>query len=479
MQLSGKSVFPEWNELQVEWRLAHGSSVQEQPDYRTISYFWDFNSQEYASAAGTGNNRFFRDLDEKSDEGAVDFSMPVEIAGKSGRLKFGGVYTRGDRSYEEKRYRWSQQARPYEIIANYPNPVGVQDITDDQVTFGNTISNITGTLTDYLADQTLWGLYAMVDLELGERWRTIFGLRAEHTGMSTRAPEGSAGFEAADINQTDLLPALSVVYRLSKDMNIRAAYGRTIARPLYRELASVRVEDAFNDEFYAGNPNLELSTIDNLDLRWEWFPRTGEIVAASVFYKNFDRPIEVALVPSIGSIQPQNVERGRVAGVEFEYRKNLAGLSEFLRDFSVGMNFSVIDSAVSIPEEELESIRIYDPDASDTRELLGQSPYLVNFELAYDNLTWGTGVTVAYNVFGDRLSLVTSGALPDVYERSLHSLDLIYTQRITRDLRLKFQAKNILNADRNKSLRNAGQEYYFEQYTTGRSFSLGLSYDFF
>ncbi|MEZ5275941.1 MAG: TonB-dependent receptor [Opitutaceae bacterium] len=478
LQLSGKSLIPEWHELQVEWRLAHGTSVQEQPDYRTISYFWDFGSQEYASAAGTGNNRFFRDLTENSDEAAVDLTLPVTIAKMPGQIKFGGVYNEGDRTYEEKRFRWSQEARPYEIIENYPNPVGIVATTPTSVTFGNTISDITGTLSDYLADQKIWGLYAMADLELGERWRTILGVRAEHTGMSTRAPEGAADFEAADIDQTDLLPALSLVYQLNPKMNIRAAYGRTVARPLYRELAAVRVEDAFNDEFFAGNPDLELSSIDNFDLRWEWFPGSGEIVAASLFYKDFDKPIEVTLVPSIGSIQPRNVDKGRVMGVEFEFRKGLDFITDGLANFSVGANLSVIDSEVSIPEEELAAIRQYDPDASDTRELLGQSPYIVNLELAYDNLNWGTGVTLAYNAFGDRLSLVTSGALPDVYERSLHSLDFIYTQRLTSDLRLKFAAKNLLDASREKSLQNAGKDYYYEQYTTGRSFSLGLSWSF-
>jgi outer membrane receptor protein involved in Fe transport len=251
-----------------------------------------------------------------------------------------------------------------------------------------------------------------------------------------------------------------------------------VARPLYRELAAVRVEDAFNDEFFAGNPDLELSTIDNYDLRWEWFPRGGEIVAASLFYKDFDKPIEVTLVPSIGSIQPQNVEKGRVMGVEFEFRKGLGFISDQLANFSVGANFSLIDSEVSIPQEELDAIREFDPEASGSRELLGQSPFLVNLELGYDNLNWGTGVALSYNAFGDRLSLVTSGALPDVYERSLHTLDLIYTQRLTADLRLKLSAKNLLDASREKSLRHAGRDYYFEQYASGRSFSLGLSWSF-
>ena len=478
LQLSGKSLFPEWNELQVEWRLAHGRSLQEQPDYRTISFFWDFGSQEYAAAAGVGNNRFFRDLEESSDEAAVDLTLPFSIGRTSGQLKFGGVLTEGDRTYEEKRFRWSQEARPREIIENYPNPVGIIETTPTSVTFGNTIGDITGSLSDYLADQTIWGLYVMADLQLSERWRTVFGLRAEHTGISTRAPDDAVAFASADIDQTDLLPALSFVYRLNDKMNLRAAYGRTVARPLYRELASVRVEDAFNDEFFSGNPDLELSAIDNFDLRWEWFPRSGEIVAASLFYKDFTNPIEVTLEPSIGSIRPQNVDDGRVMGVEFEFRKGLGFVSESLSNFSVGANFTLIDSEVSIPEAELEATRQFDPEASDTRELLGQSPYLVNLEVSYDNLAWGTGVTLAYNVFGDRLSLVTSGALPDVYERPVHALDLIYTQRLTRDLRLKLSAKNLLDSSREKSLRNAGEDFFYEQYTTGRSFSLGLSYSF-
>jgi TonB-dependent receptor len=478
LQLSGESRFPQLGDLKVDWNLSQSNSIQEQPDYRTISFFWDFTSQQYASAAGVGNNRFFRNLDEKSDEGALDFALPVNWLNATGNLKFGGVYTRGNRTYDERRFRWSLEARPREIIENYPNPVGIISTEEDRVTFGNTISNISSSFSDYLADQTLWGLYAMVELDLNDRWRTIIGVRAEHTGMSTQAAPTSVSFLAADIDQTDLLPALGIVYKLNEKTNLRAAYGRTIARPIYRELASVRVEDTFNDEFYSGNPLLELSSIDNFDLRWEWFPRSGELLAASVFYKRISNPIEVTLVPSTGAIQPQNVDRGTVAGVEFEFRKRLEEVADWLNHFEIGVNVSFIESQVSIPEDELAAIRLSQPDASDTRELLGQSPYVVNLEFGYHNLDWGTGVTLAYNVSGDRLALVTSGGLPDVYERTYHSLDLIYNQRLTRSLNLTLRARNLLDPSREKSLRSGGYDYYFERHLVGRTFTAGLSWSF-
>src|SRR5690606_34917765 len=106
--------------------------------------------------------------------------------------------------------------------------------------------------------------------------------------------------ERGAIAQTHALPALTLVRALTPKANLRAAYGRTFARPTFRELADIRYENVFNNEVYSGNPELELTVIDNYDLRWEWFPRAGEMMAASLFYKQLDRPIEVVNNPALG-----------------------------------------------------------------------------------------------------------------------------------------------------------------------------------
>ncbi len=478
LQLSGNSVFPGLGGLRVEWRASSGESTQEQPDYRTLSYFWDFANQQFAAAAGVGNNRFFRDLLEESDEAAVDATLPLVIAGRPASFKVGGLVQDGARTYRERRFRWSREANQIDIIQNYPNPVGLVDRTANSVTFGNTIGELPSNLVNYDGEQRISATYAMLDLEPFDRFRIVTGVRAEKTEIRTIAAATGTSFRAAEISQTDYLPALTLVYRLSNNTNLRAAYGRTLARPLYHELADIRVEDPFRDKFRAGNPDLVLSDIDNFDLRWEWFPRGNEVVAVSVFQKDFANPIEVVETPSIGSERPTNAPDGEVRGVEFEARMGLGRFFQRLASFSVGGNFSLIESDVTIPEEEMASIRMSYPDAGDTRELLGQSPYILNLDFSYDNFDWGTSATVAYNIQGRRLHLITFGALPDIYEQPAGELDFVLSQRLTRNLRLKFTAKNLLDPAYEKTMSHAGRDYFYERFRRGRTFGLGLSYSF-
>lgn len=481
LQLEGQHAFARLGDLQVAWRASLARSTQDQPDFRQISYFYDFDFQQFASAAGVGNNRIFRELDDRNFDLGLDLTLPLERWGLRGSfLKAGLAYLDGEREYEEFAYRWSQSIRDLRSLQEWPGQVGIVARTDNSVTFGNTLRNITGSLADYRADKTISAGYLMMDWAIVDRWRAIFGVRAEKSEITTgRLRQSTAAFRSGEIDQTDWLPAASVVYTVRDNMNVRAAYGRTLARPEYRELANIRVQNPFNDEFYTGNPELQITLIDNYDLRWEWFPRPGELVAASMFYKSMRNPIEVAAIPRIGSISPQNVDRGKVYGVELEYRQDLDLYWEPLRFFSLGANLSLMDSEISIPEGELATIRSFDPQADDTRELLEQSPYIINLDLTYNQYERGTRATLAFNVFGDRLALVQDGVLPDIMERSSPQLDFIFSQEIRSRWSFKFTARNLLGSDREKSFDDfSGNRFLYERSEPGRSFSVGLSYTF-
>ena len=71
-----------------------------------------------------------------------------------------------------------------------------------------------------------------------------------------------------------------------------------------------------------GNPDLQRTLIDNLDLRWELYPSTSELVSVSAFYKNFTNPIELVINPMAANIEGnyRNVPNASLVGVEFEFR---------------------------------------------------------------------------------------------------------------------------------------------------------------
>jgi hypothetical protein len=182
--------------------------------------------------------------------------------------------------------------------------------------------------------------------------------------------------------------------------------------------------------------------------------------------------------PQVGSIQPQNVDRGTVCGVEFEFRRKLDLLGERLAPFTFGTNLALIASEVTIPAAEMASIRLQEPGARDRRELLGQSPYIFNADLTWQAPRGGTAATVSFNVVGPRLSLVQFGSLPDVYEQPAPALNFVLSHRLWRGLRVKLAAKNLLDPAREKTIGLIDRDLLYERYRAGRTFSLAFSYRF-
>ncbi len=477
VQLAGHANLPAWNEAKVEWRAAASRSTQDQPDYRSLEFKWSFVLQDW-DPSGLNNYRHFRSLEEKSTDLGLDFTRTFDLAAERElTVKIGGARFDGERTNRERAFViQSPFTRTREGIESFPGPVGITAETPNSVSFGTVMREITANL-NYDGEQTFAAGYVMGDLRLDDHWRLIGGVRFERTEMLTTARPGSAlTLRPGEIRQVDPLPALGLVWSPTRRQNVRLAYGRTLARPTFRELADVVNYEAFTDEFIGGNPELELTIIDNLDLRWEWFARRGEVVAASVFYKRLDRPIEQVFAQ--GRIYPHNVEQGVTYGVEFETRTKLGPLHQSLEHVAVGLNASWIESQVTIPATELALIRAVYPSADDTRPLFGQSPFTINLDATWQLPRSGTTFTTVYGVFGRRLDLVTSGGLPDVFEQPAPALDFIWTQRLTDQWRLKLTARNLLESAREKSLRHGGRTYVYERYDAGRKFSLSLSYAF-
>ncbi len=477
-QLAGKSLFVGLNELEVEWRLSQSESTQDQPDYRTMAGVYDVTGFP-VNATGVQPNRYFRELEEEALEGGLDFTLPLWFNDREHRLKFGGMASSNERDYDEQRFQYFSVPRTREEIDTFPGQVGIIEETADGVVFGNTINRLLEP-NRYEATQDIAAFYAMVDFAINDRWRSIFGARYESTEMLTTPVEiPGLNPRLGEIDDSEILPALNLVFAQNDRMNWRFAFGRTIARPTYKELSDIRYEDVFTNDVYIGNPDLELTVIDNFDVRWEWFPAKGETVAVSAFYKDMSNPIEVLFEPGVGSIQPQNVDSGEVYGVEFEFRRNLAFISPAMERWSLGGNLTFIESEVTIPDSELAILQAFDPSASDTRELLGQSPYVLNADINYSNDNWGSSATLSYNVVGERLDLVVFGPLGDVFEQPAPDLTFVWSQRLGLNWRLKFSAKNLLNPDREKTISiPGGDDLIYSRYTSGRSFSLSMTYMF-
>lgn len=491
LQVNGDHQFDKLLGSKISWQYSTAKSSQDEPDVRYFSRFAMMDNNQvtrYGTFSNIAPTRLFRYLDEKNDEATLNVTVPLKSLGVVGNLKFGAFYNHKNRDFSERRFIYGHGSGASSYKGDPDKFFSYQNVGWDSTS--QTINGVTyygyelklyiresdrGS-NDYVAHQDIQAYYAMVDLPLIKRLRFVGGTRYETTGIHLTSIDPTKA--NGEIATNDLLPSANLIYSLAKNMNLRASATRTLARPNFRELAPYATFDFSAGFTHIGNPSLKRTLINNYDLRWEWFSRPGEIYAISLFYKNFINPIENAFIVQASNreITWENVDKAQVQGLEFEARKRLDVISSTLSNFMLGANFSLVNSKIDISREQLELMRANNPEIAATRELEGQSPFLLNLNLGYDNLKRGFRANLHYNVFGKRLSAVNKTGEPFVYEQPVNSLNLTLSKEITRTLHIKIAGMNLLNAKSKKTQVYKGQEYIFQQFSTGRTFSVGLGY---
>lgn len=274
-----------------------------------------------------------------------------------------------------------------------------------------------------------------------QRWNIILGTRVESNHMTLNSRDDFSIIEVRNPIMS-ILPFINTSYSLSESAQIRFAYGRTINRPEFRELAPFVFYDYKMDAGRAGNPDLKHATIDNIDLRFEFYPRLGETITIGVFYKYFDNPIEnktfvTTESPQFGYI---NADFAWSYGAELELRKSLQGVtnSAIFDRFSLNMNASVILTTVDLGDGAIAQDR--------SRPLQGQSPFIVNSAIYYDNPSTGFNANIVYNIIGKRIYSVGDVLFPTIYEMPRHSLDVMASKKFGKQLTVKAGIQDVLNS---------------------------------
>jgi outer membrane receptor protein involved in Fe transport len=261
------------------------------------------------------------------------------------------------------------------------------------------------------------------------------------SGQMTMA-DADTSITKADRTDVNVLPAAALKYDLGSGMLLRAAYGMTVGRPQARELAPFMYYDFLRDRNIVGNIELRTTLIHSADFRWEWFFGTGQVLAASLFYKNFRRPIEQQVISTDGTSKFSNTPSAQTYGAEFELRSSLEQLHKSLRLFDFGANLTLLRSEVEIPEELSGAV------AAGTRRMFGQAPYVINLTLRFAEPVTKFSASLVYNVVGPRIIDVGLRAgtniLPNVEEQPFHALDLITSWQATEHLKLKLKWRNMM-----------------------------------
>jgi TonB-dependent receptor len=527
VQLRGDHELPDLLGIKIDWTGAHNTAAQSEPDQRFFFNYFDPATTNFFAAGPDIQHtlRIFREIDEDSRQAMLNVTVPYrQWTDTEGFIKFGPFvdHTHRDLRQDSFTYKFGYP-RPGPLnladfdninLQQYSGPGLWTDVFLDPNRIGLATNGAravnqllwyvspTDTDLDYTGRQVIEAGYAMAEVPLTSWLKVTGGARLEITDLEIDVdspfdtvtilrrsdggnfllepvPDAEAG---SSLHEVHWLPSVAGMWQVITNLNLRASWSQTIARPTFRELAAVRTFEFLGGDQFVGNPELQISEIDNYDLRLEWFRRPGDLMAAGIFYKKIEDPIEqITFVAGGGNrfTSRVNYPRGIVYGVEGEFRQTLDIIHELLKDLTFGVNASLIESSVDLPEEERLGLQSIGIDSAE-RRLLGQPEYLFNVNLTYDNDRTGTSFGIFYTITGETLvsgEALAEGYIPNLYELRTDSLDVSFEQRLGKVWRLTLRAKNLTDPLIRRAYRVdwINEPIPQVEYRRGMDFSVGLT----
>lgn len=523
-QFTGEHYFPGAGDLSVRWRAAYGKAFRDSPYERTTSYITDTEGlTRFATGDEAGNPVRFSRVDDRNTDAGVDFSLPVTLLGNSGDISAGYAFIdkRRDSSVDILRMNESARLLSFRDITLYRADIVLSpeilstDLIDYQYEFTGpeNPNRFSGTLKVH-------GAYVSLDTELGSFMRMSVGGRFEDSVQSVATDRitysGNAPQHFDPLDEQYFLPAVTFTWNPVKDLQVRAGFSQTITRPQFREQSPSFFINEDTDLEYSGNPFLVNSTLDNYDLRAEWYFSRGQFATLGFFYKNIENPIEEYTTAIEGDrigTSFYNAPSARVYGLEAEFEKSfyLDGLAvsgvPFSRVFAgrdlvFKMNYTWSGSSVSADGFVTRSLASAGniiasvTDASqvlvDGRPLQGQSDHIFNAQIGWRHDASDSQGTLLVNWASDRtrsaetpLGIVDgeNTFLAPIVEDIPVTLDFVYNTGL--DIRgaeygIRFKVQNILGKGYAATrMDDEGRTFELtDLYDRGTLFSLGVSRNF-
>ena len=340
---------------------------------------------------------------------------------------------------------------------------------------------------NYNSKEYIGAAYVMLTMKstLGE---LNVGFRAEHTNQRYTMLQHFRNMgQVGEQSYWDYLPSASLKWTPTKNMNVRLSYYRSINRPGFYEIVPFQI---MGEEYQEkGNPNLKRARIDNIDLRWEWFPSKTEQILAGVFYKYLKDPIEQVFVSSDGKIgagtdayyTPDNLGNAKNMGFEIDVIK-------YIRHFGVKANYTYTHSSITTSKREYqEGSAEYKTGVTQTRPLVNQAPHTANLSLLYKDTQHGWNGQLAASYTGTKLALVSPFKDADQWDKAMFGLDLSAEKQFSNGLSVFFKANNLLDTKRERYLKTVNKSNFEYEgqptdktivgtYKYGRTFLLGVRY---
>ncbi|WP_295653163.1 TonB-dependent receptor [uncultured Mucilaginibacter sp.] len=423
--------------LKFDWSLAYSQADNHVPDQAEFTHEYPITKTSTSVDILQGMTRIWTHNSDQDYSVYLNLTDNFKLFKRAFELKFGGLERNKSRdnyynSYSLTPYLGTNSIQPYTSIdaANYIfKNTGASLWNPD----GNT----------YTFKENIAAAYAQGKWELTDRLEALGGLRMEYTkqNYATQLPIAVAA-QAGEINYTDFLPSGILKYGLRDNEALRLSYYRAIARPSFSDM----IPDGQQGEIFkeVGNPEgLNHTTADNIDFRYELFPKNADEILLGAFYKRIHNPIEYAVV-AVGTstyLMPENF--GDATNYGFE-----AVFTKYFGPFGVIANYTYTKSQITT--DKLYYFRnssgiVTSQIQSETRPLQGQSDNIGNAALVYKNSKLGLNMQVAFVYTGQRIALVNPAYGLDYWQRPTEQLDFSIEKSIGKNFTVFGKANNLTN----------------------------------
>jgi len=447
-QFTGRHEFVGLNDLRAEWVAAYSLSNRSEPFTRQYRYYEQANGSYLLSKTNDANEFSYQNLNDGNVSLGTDFSLPIyDLFSFQANIKSGFAYEAKNRNSRVLRYGfvndWSRTSLDSSILGNAIENIFTPDNIGDSAYL---LSNRTSPTDNYVASQSIFGTYVKGELDVTKSLKLMSGVRWESSvqKISTFKLLSPDEKDTVSLAKSNFLPALSATWQVKSDQQLRFALSQTVNRPDFKELSEAPYIDPETRDLVRGNKNLKPATISHVDLRWEWYLTRFETFSVASFYKQFTSPIERVIRLGGGGVNTfANVDSANIYGVEMQGRMWLSRLfGRSLSRFYVESNMALTNSSVDLGLSGSQQ-------TTNNRPLQGQSPWLVNFTLAYENLVAKTNASLLLNVSGEIIVGVGMSGLPDSYQQPTPQLDFVFSREIYErhedKLKFSFKMKNILD----------------------------------
>ncbi|MDZ4862485.1 MAG: carboxypeptidase regulatory-like domain-containing protein [Gemmatimonadota bacterium] len=479
-QLSGEHLLGFLWGSRFEWKGTIARATRKEPDQRQARYNTGGGATVPALLSSSGGGfAAIRDLRDRVRTGQADLSIPWSLRREDdATFKFGGLLRDKPRKFTADQYDIQPFNAPGSGVDESITTLAPERAFAPENVGPGLLDFTGGAGNDYESDDDLTAAYGMVDVPILPSVRLVTGVRMEHWRLTIY--KGNRTLDSLPVFRRpyDWLWSANLTFSLSDQMNLRFAGFRSVTRPDPRELVVDRYNPVGTECQLTGDPLLQDAKILNGDARWEYYPRSGEIFAVSGFYKRFTRPLVETIQQAAAdcTVLTANGKTARVYGLELEARRSLDFLPGFFRDFTVGVNATLINSEVA-----LDPVR-FGPSAG--LGLQGQSPLLLNASLTYTNPDWGTSVSALYNYFDTRIARYggvepsVTTRVANVLEKGRYSLDAKVQQNVG-PVRMSLSVTNITNQRTLWVVEGTNDRAVSRRSRSGTSVSLGMNYDVF